>query len=89
MFIEMQDLLELIIVVTTIKLITSRYKPPIQESVQAIVCIGVGTILALIINPTPDGFVTGIFSSGLAFYGSDLIKAFKGAKYDLDNIKKG
>lgn len=87
MTIEIQDLLELIVVVTTIKLITSRYRPPIQESIQAIICIGIGTILALIINPTPDGFVTGIFGSGLAFYGGDLVQAFKSTKKDLSNIK--
>lgn len=87
MMIEVQDLLELIVVVTTIKLITSRYQPPIQESLQAVICIGIGTILALVINPTPDGFVTGIFASGLAFYGGDLVKAFKGVKENLEDIK--
>lgn len=83
MQISIQEILELVIVVTTIKLIVSRYQPPVQESVQALICIAIGTGLALFVNPTAEGFVTGILGSGIAFYGADLLDAFKKVKDDL------
>lgn len=86
MLIDVQNILELVIVVTTIKLITSRYQPPIQESIQAIICIGIGTILALFINFSPEGFITGIVGSGLAFYGKDLIQAYKRVESDIKDM---
>lgn len=88
MLIDVQDLLELIVVVTTIKLITSRYRPPIQESVQAIICIGIGTTLSLFIDFSPQGFINGIVGSGLAFYGADLVQAFRGIKEEVGDISK-
>lgn len=88
MVIEVQSIIELIIVVTTIKLITSRYQPPIQESLQAIICIAIGTLLAMFVDPTPDGFVTGIVGSGLAFYGADLVKAFNGVRADIKDLDR-
>lgn len=87
MLIDVQNILELIIVVTTIKLITSRYQPPIQESIQALICIGIGTTLSLVINFSTQGFVTGVVGSGLAFYGKDLIQAFKSVESEIKNLE--
>ncbi|EOU2097084.1 hypothetical protein C0L75_02880 [Clostridium perfringens] len=87
MLIDVQNILELIIVVTTIKLITSRYQPPIQESIQALICIGIGTVLSLVINFSTQGFITGVVGSGLAFYGKDLIQAFKSVESEIKNLE--
>lgn len=51
-----------------IKLILANYKPPIQESIQAIICITIGIVIGVFMNPTKDGFITSIIGSGFAFY---------------------
>ena len=84
-----KDLVELTIIVLTIKLITSRYKPPIQESIQALICIGLGTVIAICVNPTKDGLITGVIGSAFAFYGGDLFNEFKSVKDNYkDNMTK-
>lgn len=97
MAIEIKSLLEIVIVVLTLKLIVSRWQPPLQESLQAIISICLGTAMALVINPTVEGLVSGIISSGIAFYGGDLISEFTTIKEDIadasisekkNNVKK-
>lgn len=92
MAIEIKSLIEIIIIVLTLKLIVSRWQPPVQESLQAIICIVIGTGLGAIINPTVEGLIAGIISSGIAFYGGDLLSEFRTIKSDLAdseiNIKK-
>lgn len=88
MTIDMINLIELILVVLTLKLIVSRWQPPIQESKQAILCIFLGTILGLVVNPTKEGFTYGIIASGVAFYGGDLISSFKSIKDEIQDLKK-
>ena len=83
MTIEIRSLLEIVIVVLTLKLIVSRWKPPLQESLQAIISIFLGTMIALAMNPTVEGLVSGIISSGIAFYGGDLISEFTSIKQDI------
>lgn len=83
MEISVKTLLEIVIVVATLKLIVSRWQPPIQESVQAILCIGIGTIIGTIFYPTKEGFITAVIGSGFAFYGKDLITQFRTLKDDL------
>lgn len=85
MTIEIKSLLEIVIVVITLKLIVSRWQPPLQESLQAIISIFLGTTIALAMNPTIDGLVSGIISSGIAFYGGDLISEFTSIKEDIAN----
>ena len=34
-------------------------------------------------NPTIEGFISGIISSGIAFYGGDLISEFTSIKEDI------
>ena len=87
MTIDMINLIELILVVLTLKLVVSRWQPPIQESKQAIFCIVLGTTLGLIVNPTKEGFIYGIISSGVAFYGGDLISSFKSIKDEITDLK--
>lgn len=86
MSIDLRELLDLVLVVLTIKLIVSRYKPPIQESLQAIICIAIGVIMSLVINPTVEGFITGVIGSGIAFYGGDLLKEFKNVKDEISDV---
>lgn len=85
MTIEIKSLLEIVIVVLTLKLIVSRWQPPLQESLQAIISICLGTIIALAMNPTTEGLVSGIISSGIAFYGGDLISEFTSIRQDIAN----
>ena len=97
MAIEIKSLLEIVILVLTLKRIVSRWQPPLQESWQAIISICLGTGLALAMNPTIEGFISGIISSGIAFYGGDLISEFTTIKDDIadanisekkNNVKK-
>lgn len=83
MTIEIRSLLEIVIVVLTLKLIVSRWQPPLQESLQAIISIFLGTLVALAMNPSVEGLVSGIISSGIAFYGGDLISEFTSIKEDI------
>lgn len=83
MAIEIKSLLEIVIIVLTLKLIVGRWQPPLQESLQAIISIGLGTMIGLVINPTVEGFISGIISSGIAFYGGDLLSEFKSIKQDI------
>ena len=92
MAIEIKSLLEIVIIVLTLKLIVSRWQPPVQESLQAIVCITLGTGLGILMNPALEGLIAGIISSGIAFYGGDLLSEFRTIKSDLAdndvNVKK-
>lgn len=89
MNLDLIDLLELVLVVLTLKLIVSRWQPPIQESKQAILCIFLGTSLGLFVNPTKTGLVYGIIASGVAFYGGDLISSFTAIKDDIKDLRDG
>jgi hypothetical protein len=82
----MLDLFEIVIVVLTLKLITQRWKPPLQESLQAIISILLGTGIGFILNPTTDGMIIGMVTSSLSFYGKDLITSFTVLKEDLKDI---
>lgn len=83
MEISVQTLIEMVVVVLILKLIVSRWQPPIQESLQAIICIILGTTVGFFFNPTPEGFITGIIASGVAFYGGDLFAEFRTIKEDI------
>ena len=85
MTIEIKSLLEIVIIVLTLKLIVSRWQPPLQESLQAIISICLGTLIGTMVNPTVEGFVSGIIASGIAFYGSDLLSEFRTIKEDIAN----
>ena len=83
MTIEIKSLLEIVIIVLTLKLIVSRWQPPLQESLQAIISICLGTLIGTIVNPTVEGFISGIIASGIAFYGGDLLAEFRTIKQDI------
>ena len=85
--IEIKGLVELIIVVLIMKLIVGQWYPPVQKSVQAIFCICIGTSIGYMVNPTKEGLITGIIGSGFAFYGDELIAAFKGVAADAEDLK--
>lgn len=92
--ISIKDLSELIIIVLTVKLVVAKYKPPIQESIQALICIFIGTSLAIFMNPSKEGLITGLVGSGFAFYGEELFNAFKNIKKlknsnELEEITEG
>ena len=89
MTLDVVDLFELVLVVLTLKLIVSRWQPPIQESKQAILCIFLGTGLGLFVNPTKTGLIYGIIASGVAFYGGDVIQSCTAIKDDIKDLKDG
>lgn len=83
MTIELKSLLDLVLVVLIAKLIVSKYRPPIQESLQALICLFIGTSLGVFLNSTKEGFITGLIASGFAFYGGELFNEFKSVKENL------
>lgn len=84
MSIELQGLFEMVFIVTILKLIVIRWQPPLQESLQAILCITIGTGLGMIFYPTKQGLITGLIASGSAFYGGDLFAQFRSVKDDIE-----
>ena len=86
MKVDVRVLFEILFVVLTLKLMVSRWKPPLQESAQAIICITLGSILGFVANPTKEGFILGIVTSGIAFYGKDLIENVKTIREDLKEL---
>lgn len=69
--------LQLILVVITFKLILGDYIPPIQKSIQALVCVFIGASLSILIEPTVHGFMIGVISAGISFYGADYINELR------------
>ena len=85
------DLIEVVLIVLTLKLITTRWKPPLQESLAAIISIVIGVAVGTLLNPTQEGIILAIVVSSISFYGKDLIQEFIDLKSDLNgadvNIK--
>ena len=50
--------------------------------------IFIGTIIGVFINPTKEGIITAIIGSGFAFYGGELVNAFKDVSEDAKELKK-
>lgn len=86
MEISVKSLFELIIIVLSIKLIVSKWQPPIQESKQALICIFIGTIIGFLIDQSKEGIVTGVIGSSFAFFGEELVTAFKGVRKDINDL---
>lgn len=68
---------ELLLVGLTVKLVVSQWYPPFQKSIQSLLCITIGSAFGYFLNPTKEGFVLGVIASSFAFYGGELIGAFK------------
>ena len=62
-------MVQLIFMLVVIRLILQNYKPPIQQSIQAFICVVIGVIISMIIEPNIYNFMNGIIASGVAFYG--------------------
>lgn len=78
--------LQVIFVIVVFKLMLSDYEPPIQKSLQALVCVVVGAVLSTILEPNVHGFMTGIICAGISFYGADYVNEVrKIADKDLDD----
>ena len=86
--IELKSVINLILIVLTIKLIVTQWYPPIPKSKQAIISILLGTLMGYFLNPTKEGLVTGIIGSSFAFYGGELTQAFKGVTEDTQDMQK-
>ena len=81
--VDMMNLFEIVGVVITLKLIVSRWQPPIQESVQSVLCIIMGSVVGCFINPTREGLILGIVASAITFYGRAFFRAFTDLRADL------
>lgn len=81
--IDIRSVIEIVFIVLSLKLILSRWYPPVQESIQAIISIVLGSCIGYFINPTKDGIVLAIVVSCISFYGKDLIVEFTDLKNDL------
>lgn len=86
--IEIKSLIEIIMVTLIIKLIVTQWTPPIQRSMCAILSIALGTALGYIMQPNIEGLIAGVIGSGFAFYGGELLQAFKMVTKDLDDFKQ-
>lgn len=69
--------LQLILVIITFKLILGDHIPPIQKSIQALVCVFIGSLLSMLIDPSVHGFMAGVISAGISFYGADYINELR------------
>ena len=69
--------LQIIFVIITFKLILSDYEPPIQKSLQALICVVIGALISILIEPTVHGFMVGVISAGISFYGADYINEIR------------
>lgn len=88
--IEIKGLVELIIVVLGVKLIIVQWQPPFQKSVASLICVAFGVAFGTFINPTKEGITTAIIGSFFAFYGGELVQAFKETTSEIskEKIKK-
>lgn len=86
--VEIKSLVDVIIITLVIKLITTQWTPPLQRSLCAIISIALGTLLGVLIDLSVEGLLAGIIGSGFAFYGGELIQAFKSVTDDAKELKK-
>lgn len=78
---------EIIFVIVVFKLILNNYEPPIQQSIQAFICVCIGVILAMIIETSVHSFMIGVISSGLGFYGGTYINEIRCIKDNMADDK--
>lgn len=79
---------EIVFVVVVFKLILGNYQPPIQQSIQAFVCVIIGVALALAIEQNVYSFMTGIISAGIGFYGGTYVNEIRGIRKELNEDKE-
>lgn len=88
MQIELNLLFEVVFVALLVKLVVGQWYPPIQKSAQAIFVCAVGSTAGWFLNPTREGFILGLVASAFAFYGKELLDAFKEVSDVMSEIKK-
>lgn len=81
--VNIRSVIEICLIVLTLKLILGRWYPPVQESIQSIIAITLGSAVGYFISPTKDGLILAIVVSSISFYGKDLIKEFSALKDDI------
>ncbi|WP_304427729.1 hypothetical protein [Romboutsia ilealis] len=83
--VNIMDVVEIVFIVLTLKLIIGRWHPPVQESLQSIFCIILGSAIGMFLNPTKDGLILAVITSSITFYGKDLLNAFTDLRTDLSD----
>ena len=81
--VDIRSVIEVCLIVLTLKLILGRWYPPVQESVQSIIAITLGSVVGYFINPTKDGLILAVIVSSISFYGRDLMMEFSTLKDDI------
>ena len=81
--VDIRSVIEICLIVLTLKLILGRWYPPVQESMQSIIAITLGSTVGYFINPTKDGLILAVIVSSMSFYGKDLIMEFSTLKDDI------
>lgn len=83
--IEIKDMLNMLIIMTGIKFTLENWQPPIQKSLQAIICLIIGVGLGFFFDPTKNGIITGLVGGVVSFWGSALFATVK----DITDASKG
>lgn len=86
--IEIKSLVELMLVVLGVKLVVLQWQPPFQKSVAGLICVGIGILFGVIMNPSKEGLTTAIIGSFFAFYGGELLQAFKDTTKDIRELEE-
>lgn len=80
-------MVQLIFMLVVVRIILNNYKPPIQHSLQVLICVACGIIVSMIIEPTINSFMNGIISAGIAFYGGIYFKEIKALNDEVNDEK--
>lgn len=83
--VNMADLIAMVFIFLTLKLILTRWKPPLMESLQAIICCLFGALMGAFFNPTKEGIVVGLVTASITYYGGDLLNSFTDLRSELQN----
>lgn len=86
--VDLVSVIEIAFIVLTLKLILGRWHPPLQESLQSIIAIIIGSGVGYFINPTKDGLIIAVVVSAIAFYGKTILSEFTDLKNDLEDELK-
>lgn len=75
--IEIKLIIELLVIMIGIKMILEKWEPPIPISFQALLMLIIGGSGGWFINPSKEGFVTGLIGGTIAYWGRGIFAEIK------------
>lgn len=81
-------MVEVIFVIVVFKLILSNYEPPIQQSIQAAICVVIGICFSMAVEQNVHSFMAGIIAAGIGFYGGQYVNELRSLKNEIDEDDK-